>query len=83
MNEGDLLEDFFRYLFTSQGMSAGEAELKIVEMRKRFEMNPGKELSAEDYSQKLAEMKKEAPAYLYYLQTNKFPELRDDFFTKN
>jgi hypothetical protein len=83
MNEADLLEEFLRHLFAAQGMSAGEVELKIVEFRKRFQPTPGKELSVEDYSHKLAEMKEQAPAYLHYLMTNDFPKLSDDFFRRN
>ena len=83
MNENDLFEELLRYCFTGVGMSAAEAELKIIEFRKHFKTNPAKELSDEDYFRKLAEFKKQAPAYLYELLTRDFPTPPDDFFPKH
>jgi hypothetical protein len=75
----DLFQELLRHILSGAGASPAEVEFKIHEFRTLFKTGPPKELSDEDYARQLEQMKKEAPAFLHYIMTNKFPDLPPGF----
>lgn len=86
--EQDLFREFFTWLIASMGGDSAKATL----LQKQFEIQimprtkgAGRTLSDEEYAAKFEQMKKEAPAFLHFLQSNQFPELPEKLrpFPKN
>lgn len=77
--EDDLLEAFTRYCFESTGAPAAQVDLLLHQYRAqltpRLKKTPAKPLTDEEFESRFEQMKKEAPAYLSFLLTGKFPEL--------
>ena len=77
--DADLFEELLRHIFSGAGASPVEVESKIHEFRSLFKTNPPKQMSDEEYARQLAQMKKEAPAFLHYIMNTKFPDLPPGF----
>ena len=78
----DLLWEVMRQSFESTGISKQEVDMQLAQMKiemAQLKMKPATPLSDEDYVKRLEEMKKELPAFLYFLKNEKFPPLPPEF----
>ncbi|MES2598555.1 MAG: hypothetical protein V4662_24685 [Verrucomicrobiota bacterium] len=86
--ENDLLIDFNRWFFVKALGNPAKGAVVFQEWKRqripRLKENPAT-LSKEEYESRLKQLKKEAPGYLHYLQTNEFPDLPSNLqpFPKN
>jgi hypothetical protein len=83
----DLLDELIRYLFESSGAPKEQVDLTMQQYRTMLLANlkrrPPTPLTDADYAAKLAEMKKEAPAFLEYLLAGNFHPLPGRFRGEN
>ena len=76
--DDDLMREFMKWLFDHMGGPPAKAELIKVQFDRFWSSmtkKPPTPISDAEYAQKLEQMKKEAPGFLHFLESNTFPEL--------